>query len=248
MSKKDTKIAPAKNSTPAGNGAVNNPPATNTAPLGTKGNPISRDAYSGLEKEARLICTFEGKKGAWVSLKDGAKFVSDGEGIRGRVEGSVNSEGSNSRKFVAPRLKLPPADFIALLPKKAEELTGTPLADENYKARQKKAEVGLSLIQAVQDSVKVTLPASPARTIERSRTEAEVAALFAECAGDMGRFAGLLAASPTIKEALPETPGGEFTLADIAAGKAGAVQAGAHAEIRRAVMEAVNTAIEVLTA
>lgn len=256
MSKNTATASPAKTSVAKTAGApdkspVNPPAPVNTPAKGTKGNPLTREEYSKLDREsgARLICSHEGKRGAWWLAKDGAKFQPDGEGIKGRTEGSTNDGASTSRKFNAARLNLPAAQFSALLPVKAEDGTpGTALFAENRKAREAKAEVGLTLLQAIMAKVQVELPESPEKRIERPRTADEKKALFMECGGDFDLFAQREAAQPVVVEVVPATKAGRVTLAELANQSASHIPAGVQSDTRRFLNEAVTEALAVLSA
>jgi hypothetical protein len=219
------------------------------AAKGTKANPFTREEYSALEKESRLICSHEGERGAWWKAQDGPRFVAKGEGIRGRTEGSTNEGAGNSRRFNAARLKLSAPEFVALVPAKVDDGTpGSPLYAENLKARQEKAATGLTLLQSLMEKVKVDLPETAERKVTRPRTPAEMSALLAECNGDFPAFAAKMAAIPEITEVIPATKGGKVTLAELANQGAASVPAGAQSDVRRYVMESVNAAFDALSA
>lgn len=224
----------------------NNAPAK----LGTKDNPLTRDQYTALDKDKRLICTYDGKRGAWWQAQEGPKFIPDGEGIRGRTEGSVNEgAGMNTRRLNAARLKLTPGEFAGLLPVLVADGTpGTDAFAAARAARESKAKVGLSLIQAIMDQVTIDLPESQERIIERPRNADEIQALLTECMGDVGTFAMKLAACPTIKEVIPAAKGGKLTIAQMAERGAASVPPGTLAAMRTFTSEALNEAFGVLSA
>lgn len=255
MSKNTTTASPAKKTSTAPASTPNqsapvNPPAPVTAKQGSKENPFTREEYSALPKESRLICTFEGKRGAWWKAQDGPKFVADGEGIRGRTEGSTNEgAGMNTRRLNAARLKLTPGEFAGLLPVLVADGTpGTEAFTAARAARGNKAKIGLSIIQAIMDKVQIDLPESEAKTIERARNADEIQALLTECMGDVGTFAMKLAACPTIKEVIPAAKGGKLTIAQMADQGTASVPPGTLAAMRTFTAEALNEAFGVLSA
>lgn len=242
---KNTQNTPAPAKKPASSPA--NPPAM--AKKGTQENPFTREDYTALPKESRLICTFEGRRGAWWKAQDGPKFVPNGEFIRGRAEGSTNDGTSTGRKFNASRLNLPAAQFSALLPVKVEDGTpGTSLFAENRKAREAKAETGLTLLQTIMAQVQIDLPESPEKKIERPRTAEEKKALFLECNGDFDIFAQREAAQPVVVEVIPATKAGKVTLAELAKQGTGHVPGGVQSDVRRFIMDSLNAAFDTLSA
>ncbi len=229
--------------------------STESAPAaekkGTKNNPFTREEYSALDKTARMICKHDGESGAfWKNSTGEVRFQPNGEGIKGRTEGSVNGEGgNNNRKLMAARLLLTPADFSALVPAKVDDGTpGTPLHTANLAARKQKAEIGLSLVQAIMDKVQIELPESPAKEVVRPRNQTEMTALLAECNGDFGAFAARMAAQPTIKETIQATKGGKVTLAELANQGVSQVPGGVQTEVRRYINEALSGVFETLSA
>jgi hypothetical protein len=225
------------------------PPAM--AKKGTQENPFTREEYSLLEEENRMICTHEGARGAWWKAQDGPRFMANGEGIRGRREGSTNEgAGFNSRRLNAARIKLDPQEFKKLLPVKVED--GTPGTEAFLVARavrEEKAATGLSLIQSIMGKVEIELPESQERTIERSRNAQEIQDLLVkECGGDVALFAVKLQAFPQVKEVIPAAKGGKLTISQLAEQGAATVPPGTLSALREYAATALNEAFSVLTA
>lgn len=222
------------------------PPAPVSPPAkGTGENPwTGEDAPE--DKAARA--------GQWLKLDNGKlfQFGAEGQGPQGNWRKTSNGDGtgaSTSRKFNAARLNLPAAQFSALLPVKAEDGTpGTSLFAENRKAREAKAEIGLTLLQTIMAKVQVELPESPEKRIERPRTADEKKALFIECGGDFDLFALREAAQPVIVEVVPATKAGRVTLAELANQSASHIPAGVQSDARRFANEALAEALAVLSA